>query len=446
MRFTQKFLEQTIRVDKRVREQSSEQARPPSPAAEQNEQRARETRKGKQREQGWNQHSMHAGTKGKQTEQPIQTVAEGKKPGQPLSQKDPQASLRGGISQQITIGQSIQKDPKTSEPQPKRQEEFEIRIARIPIGKDAPIETVKVYISLDTAYSNSQTLIFKHFPNVQFYWADKGSGNAWATTIVRLEKMGNPTHYFLLVNKGGQLNYRTPRNQNANLTEGHEPIYGDAFVFKLGDPELHEVSGHERYVDIEMDVGRISWLPGSIKDAATKVKTAGPANANPGFPNLRKYADPEAVKQQAYEWENNRANKIMKSVIERMTSVICHGRKEIDFLGTDLDPEAVNPIRTAYATFRAIRNRIDVNSTDAIGNLNKRFSQMEKVFLDFLPKLKAIQENSDESSDLSSQVQTDFQDALLALVDEVDRQEELIQWEAAGVDQVEHVGSGDSKQ
>ena len=442
MRFTPEFSEQANRVDKRFREQGPEQARPPSPAAKQAEQRAREIRKGKQPEQGWNQHSTHAGTKGKQVEQPIQTVAEGKKPGQPLSQKDPQASLRGAISQQLTIRQSIHKDPKTSEPQSKRQEEFEIQIVRIPVGKDAPIETVKVYISLDTAYSNSQTLIFKHFPNVQFYWGGKRSRNAWATTIVRLEKKGNPTPYFLLVNKGGQLNYRTPRNQNANLTDGHEPIYGDAFVFKLGDPELHEVSGHERYVNIEMDVGRISWLPGSIRDAATKVKTAGPANANPGFPDLRKYADSETVKQQASESEEEQAFKMVRSVVERMTSVICHGRKEVDFLGTDLDP-----IPTACAAFKAIRNRIDANSTDAIGNFNERFSQMEKAFFNFLPKEEAAEQELIESGDLSSQVQEDLEDAFLALADEVDRQEELIQWEAAGLGQIEHVmGSGDSKQ
>ncbi|KAM0798035.1 hypothetical protein BDR22DRAFT_823835 [Usnea florida] len=439
MHFPPEFSERANRVDKRFREQGPEQARPPSPAAKQAEQRAREIRKGKQPEQGWNQHSTHAGTKGKQAEQPIQTFAEGNKPGQPLSQKDPQASLRG-ISQQLTIRQSIHKDPKTSEPQPKRQEEFEIQIARIPIGKDALIETVKVYISQDTAYSNSQTLIFKHFPNVQFYWSGKRSRDAWATTIVRLEKNGNPTPYFLLVNKGGQLNYRTPRNQNANLTDGQEPIYGDAFVFKLGDPELHEVSGHERYVDIETDVGRISWLPGSIKDAATKVKTAGPANANPGFPDLRKYADPETVKQQASESQKEENYKIMKSVMERMLSVICHGRKEIDFLGTDLDPEADNTISTAYATFRAIKNRVDVNSTDAIGNLDIRLSQMEEGFLNFV---KVAEQNQNESSNPSSQVQ----DAWLALAEEVDRQEHLIRWEAAGLGQVEHVlGSGDSKQ
>ena len=398
------------------------------------QQRAREIGKGKQPEQGWYQHSTHAGTKGKQVGQPIQTVAEGKKPEQSQSQHDSQTSLRRRQSQQLTIEPSIHKGPKTSEPQPKRQEEYEIQIARIPIGKDAPMETVMVYISLDTAYSNSQTLIFKHFPNVQFYWGEKRSRNTWATRIVRLEKEGNPTPYFLLVNKRRQLKCRPPRNQNANLTDGREPIFGDAFVFKLGDPELHEDSGHARYVDIEMDVGRISWLPGSIREAATKVKTAGPANANPGFPDLKKYANPETVKQQASESDKEMSYKIVTSVIERMTSVIYHGRKDIDFLGTDLEPEANNSISTACAAFRTIRNCVDVNSTDAIEKSNRRYPKMEKAFFDFLVKVEAAEQPRDKSSDPRSKIEKGVEDAFIVLADEVNRQEDLIQREGAGLD------------
>ena len=422
-RFPQQLLEQASRVDKRAREQAPEQALTPSPATKQVEQRAREIGKGKQPERDLYQHSTHAGTQGKQVEKPILTVAEGKKPEQPQSQQGSQASLKGKISQQLTIEQSIHKDPKTSEPN--RKEEYKILIARIPIGKDAPIEAIKVYISLDTTYSNSQTQIFKHIPNVQFYWGGKKSRDAWATRIVRLEKEGEPTPYFLLVNKGGQRKDRPRRNQNANLTDGSEPIFGDAFVFKLGDPELHEDPGHARYVDIEMDFGRISWLPGSIREAATKVETAGLPNANPGFPDLRKYAIPETVKQRAFEsdWKK------LMSVIERMTSVIRHGWKDVDFLDTDLDP-----IETACAAFNAIRNSVDVNGTDAIEKFNRRFQGLERAFHDFLDTLRAANEPWDESSDPLSKIQKGLDDAFFAFFNEVKRQEDLNRREAAGFD------------
>ena len=436
-RFPQELLEQANRVDKRVREQAPEQALPPSPATKQVEQRAREIGKGKQPERGWNQHSTHGGTKGKQVEQLIQTVAERRKPEQPQSQQSSQASLRRRISKQLTIEQSIHKDPKISKPQPKRHEEYEIQIARIPARKDAPMETVKVYISPDTAYRNSQTRIFKHFPNVQFYWGGKKSRNAWVTTIVRLEKEGKPTPYFLLVNKGGQLKCRPQRNQNANLMDGSEPIFGDAFVFKLGDPELHEDPGHARYVDIEMDVGRISWLPGSIREAAIKVKTAGPLNANLGFPDLRKYAIPETVKQRASESDiENEDYKIVMSVIERMTSVIYHGRKDVDFLGTDLDS-----VSTARDAFTALRNSVDAISTDAIEKYtdaiekyDRRFLRLEKAFFGFLEKVEAANQSRDESSETQSKTQKDVEDAFFVLAREVDRQEGIIQREAAGLD------------
>ena len=427
MRFPHELLEQANRVDKGVREKAPEQALPPSLTAKQVEQRAREIRKGKQPEQGWYQHSTPAGTRGRQVEQPIQTVSEGKKPEQPQSQRNLQASLRGRNSRQLTIEPWIHRDPETIEPRPKRQEDFEIQIARIPIGKDAPMETVKVYISLDTAYSNSQTLIFKHFPNVQFYWGERKSRNAWATRIVRLEKGGNPTPYFLLVNKGERLRCRPPRNQNANLTDAREPIFGDAFVFKLGSPELHEDPGHARYVDIETDVGRIHWLPGSLREAATKVKTAGPANANLGFPDLRNYADPERVKQRASEFLKQLDYDTVKNVIERMTSVIYYRRKDVDFLGTDLDPESDNTISTAYAAFKTIRNCADVKTTDAIGENDRRFQEMEKAFFDFLGKLKAADRIRDESSDLPNEIKKSVGDAFGVLMAEVIRQEELIQ-------------------
>ena len=442
-RFPQELLEQAKRVDKRVREQAPEQALPPSPPAKQAEQGSRETRKGKQPEQGWSQHSTHAGANGKQVELPIRTVAEGKKPEQPQSAQVSQASLSGAISQQLTIEKSIHKDPKTSEPRPMRQEEYEIQIARIPIGKDAPMETVKVYISLDNAYSNSQTLIFKHFPNVQFYWGEKKTRNAWATRIVRLEKERKPTPYFLLANKGGQLKYRPLRNQNANLTDGREPIFGDAFVFKLGDPELHEDPSHARYVDIEMDAGRMSWLPGSIREAATKVKTAGPANANPGFPDLKKHADLETMKQRASESDKEKNYKIVKRVIERMTTLIYHGRKDVDFLGTDLDPEADNAMSTACAAFRAIRNCVNVKSTDATEKFDRRFLALEKAFYDFLEIAKAADQPRYKSSGPPKKIRKGIEDAFNVLADEVDRQEELIHEEAAGLEHV--LGSGDGK-
>ena len=433
LRFAEKSIEQANRIAKEAREKAPVQALRPSPTTKQAEQRAQEIRKGKQPEQGWYQHSTHAGTKGKEVEQPIQTVTEGKKPEQPQSH-DSQASLRRKKTRQHTIEPSIRKDPETIEPQPKRQQEYEIQIARIPIGKDAPMETVKVYISPDTAYRNSQTLIFKHFPNVQFYWGERKSRNAWATRIVRLEKEGNPTPYFLLVNNGGQLKCRPPRNQNANLTDVREPIFGDAFVFKLGDPELHEDPGHARYVDIEMDVGRISWLPGSIREAATKVKSAGPANANPGFPDLRNYAASETVKQQVPEAVKRRDYEMVKNVIERMTSVIYHRRKDVDFLGTDLDPEADNTISTACAAFRSIRECADVKSTDAVEEKDRPFQEMEEAFCDFLRKLKAANRTRDESGDQASEVQEGVEDALGLLIDEIELQEELIQWEAADLD------------
>ena len=122
---------------------------------------------------------------------------------------------------------------------------------------------------------------------------------------------------------------------------------------------------------------------------------------------------------------------MVKNVIERMTSVIYHRRKDVDFLGTDSDPEADNTISTACAAFRSIRQCADVKSTDAIEKHDRPFQEMEEAFCDFLRKLQAANRPRDENGDQPSEVRKGVEDALGLLIDEVELQEELIQGEAA---------------
>ena len=104
-----------------------------------------------------------------------------------------------------------------------------------------------------------------------------------------------PTPYFLMVCIGEYPRITSPRNNNEIFKGMRQPIFNDAFVFKLGDPELG-VAGYANYVDIDKDIdGLLSWLRQPIRNAAKKVERAMARHANPGFPDMSNYADEETM-------------------------------------------------------------------------------------------------------------------------------------------------------
>ena len=191
----------------------------------------------------------------------------------------------------------MQGDSKGKQPERKTVYGYpQVFIARIPVKKDGDIRRVKVYIEPDTAFRHPQTFFFKNIPCVDPYWGYLNDKASTAIRIVRLRREAERTPYFLLVCRGEYPQATSPRNENAIFHGLHEPIFGDAFVFKLGDPELYG-DAYARYVDIEEDLSSISRFPGMIRDAAKKVEDARPINANPGLPDVKDYADPETIKK-----------------------------------------------------------------------------------------------------------------------------------------------------
>ena len=156
------------------------------------------------------------------------------------------------------------------------------------------MKRVKVSIGPDTAYRHPQTFFFKNIPCLESFWGYTNDAAFTATRIVRMMKELKPTPYFLMVCIGEYPKVKSPRNKNGVFMGMDEPVFGDAFVFKLGEPELYG-EGYSRYVHFEEDFHKIDWLPKAIMGAARKVETAMAEHANPGFPNLKNYADEQTM-------------------------------------------------------------------------------------------------------------------------------------------------------
>ena len=170
-----------------------------------------------------------------------------------------------------------------------------VSILRIPVARDGPLKRVKVSLRGDTATRHWQTFFFKNIVCLEPFWGETNDKAFVATRIVRLMmKDGKPTPYFLMVCIGEFPRITSPRNDSQIFKGLHEPIYNDAFVFKLGDPELG-VAGYANYVDIDKDFADISWLRQAIRNAARKVERATARHANPGFPDMSNYADEETM-------------------------------------------------------------------------------------------------------------------------------------------------------
>ena len=163
-------------------------------------------------------------------------------------------------------------------------------IVRIPVGREASIERVLVSIGPDTAFRHPQTFFFKNIPSLEPYWGYLNDKAFTAQRIVRLYKEEGATPYFLMVSRGEHPKVKSPRNDNLVFAGLYEPIFNDAFVFKLGEPEVYK-DGYAKYVHIEEDIDSLGWLPQAIRDAAKKVEFAMARNANPGFPDMDDYAD-----------------------------------------------------------------------------------------------------------------------------------------------------------
>ena len=253
-------------------------------------------------------------TKGKKPELPLrgkptQGTSEDKQPVRPPREQPARADLPSEKLQQPPPDKSMQPETKGKKPQKApgkqtgqgdSQSEQPTRkpvlgnprfyIARIPAEPDAAIQRAKVYIIPDTAFRHPQTFLFKNLPNVDRYWGRLNDAASTAQRVVRLERDGKPVPYFLLACRGEYPKPTSPRNDNAIFKDMHEPIFNDAFVFKLGNPELYG-EGYARYVDIEEDIGSADWLPDAIRVAATKVDDAMADVANPGTPDMDNYAD-----------------------------------------------------------------------------------------------------------------------------------------------------------
>ena len=324
---------------------STKSKKPQKPPSQQHlvEEPVQGTSKGKQPIQPPKEQPPRDTSKGKQpiqppAEQPARDPFKGRQPIQPPKEQSAQASSKVKKPQQIPLVQSKQAKPEVTQPHPEQQAEPDTKgkqrqesrteqpveskskgkqpmskpvygnpwfyIARIPVKRDARMKRVLVSIGPDTAFRHPQTFFFKNIPSLEPYWGRTNYKAFTATRIVRLEREGKPMPYFLMVCRGEYPKIKSPQNENAIFTCMYEPIFGDAFVFKLGDPELYE-DGYARYVHIEEDIRNIDWLPMAIRIAARKVENAVAANANPGFPDINNYADRKTMADDAermFDW------------------------------------------------------------------------------------------------------------------------------------------------
>ncbi|KAF6224300.1 hypothetical protein HO133_010877 [Letharia lupina] len=355
-----KQVEQPVQVNTKGKQPEQPRAQQPvqaDPKGKQVEQPVQAKTKGKPTEQPRSQQPVQADPKGKQVEQPVQASFKSKQPQQASPEQSKHPSVKGKQPQKSS---SEQQQQVTSAQQPRPRKAIlananpvylgspKVYIARIPWNRNAKRSTMhRVEVSLIPVsyFRHPQTLFFKNLPDVERYWGFLNDAATTAQRIVRLEKDGQPMPYFLLVCRGEYPKVTSPRNDNALFAAMHEPIFGDAFVFKLEDPEVDE-DGYARYAHIEKDVGSIDWLPEAIKDAARKVEYAMSPTANPGFPDLANYADRETMMedvQKMYRWIEaiRKANRKYESAmavdaisglpdLERMKDAIVKLTKKVD--------------------------------------------------------------------------------------------------------------------
>ena len=293
-----------------------------------------------------------------------------------------------------------------------------VYITRIPYsrnGKPKAMHRVKVYVKPDVA-GHPQTFFFKNIPDVEWYWGFCNDPATTAQRIVRLEKEGQPTPYFLLACRGEWPELTSPRNDNAIFAGLHElMVFSDAFVFKLGEPETYG-EGYVNYVHIEEDLGSVGWIPNAIREAAEKVEYATPVNANPGFPDMEKYADPETISKDIQKMLKH-MNKYKKTAERRssapplehkldgggMKSTIMEVTALLHVLRTDVfppidgafklsDDQDRDCIVEADAAFKAIRDH-DLNddtsstsTTEADQTTNLLLRQIQVTYYDFIRK------------------------------------------------------------
>ena len=294
---------------------------------------------------------------------------------------------------------------------------------------------VKVTVIPD-AGRHPQTFFFKNIPAVEYYWGFLNDPATSAQRLVRLEREGEPTPYFLFACRGEWPELRSPRNDNAIFAGLHEPmVFSDAFVFKLGEPETYG-EGYVNYVHIEEDLGSVGWIPEAIREAAKKVEHATPANANPGFPDMENYADPETIskdaenmrkhmdkykktaerRSSALAFEYERAmldNGPIKSTIREVTALLHLLRTDvfppIDGAFELSDDQDYDCMLEADAAFKAIRdhdnnddaaqNAADASSastTDADQAIAILLRQIEVTYYDFIRKAKYAYEVLDK--------------------------------------------------
>ena len=263
------------------------------------------------------------------SKQPAESKSKGKQPDRPPPEQPLQSSSRSENPQQLPLDKTTRANPEAAQPRPKPQVQSDNEdqqcqdpqpetaapskskgkqpmsllgytvpkcfIARIPVKRGTAIKRVKVSIGPDTVFRHPQTFFFKNIPRLEPYWGPKNDKAFTATRILRLKNEGKPTPYFLMVCRGEHPKVKSPRNKNGVFGAMDEPIFGDAFVFKLSNPELN-ADGYTRYTNIEEDIGSIDWLPEAIRKAARLVDDAKAYHANPGFPDMTNYADRETMR------------------------------------------------------------------------------------------------------------------------------------------------------
>lgn len=462
------------RARKQADEPPPEQPEREKPTGRQVEQPLQANTKGKQSEQSRSQQSVQTDRKGKQVEQAAQPILISKQPQltfqqwlqiknnqQSLPRQTVHAKLKGKQTEQPrqpnprlrskskqlqadSLDQSKHPTAKGQQSQNLSSEEWrqakpprrailanakpvylgcpKVYITRIPYsrnGKPRSIHRVKVSVIPDVG-RHPQTFLFKNIPDVEYYWGFLNDAATTAQRIVRLERDGQPTPYFLLACRGEWPKVTSPRNDNAIFAGVQEPtVFSDAFVFKLGEPEIYE-DGYVRYVHIEEDLGNIDWIPEAIREAAKKVEYATPLDANPGFPDMENYADPETMSKDVQKMRKhmNAYRKAaegygsdlpteyepgmlefgaMKETVAKMTVLLYKMREDVfgDFESSDhrMDQDC---IQQANAAFKAIRDHdatqnVDDASSDSTtdaNEINSRIHQeIEMVYFDLMQKV-----------------------------------------------------------
>lgn len=239
--------------------------------------------------------------KGKQIEQPGQDTLNLQKnqPREALTGKPKQRTAKGQQSQEMPLEELQQSWPQRNRKlrRPDYLGHQKVYITRIPCsknGKQRSMHRVQVAV-ISSMGRHPQTLLFKNIPDVEYYWTFLNDKATSAQRIVRLEREGKPTPYFLLACRGEWPEKTSPRNDHAIFADLDEPkVFNDAFVFKLGEPETYG-EGYAKYVHIEKDLGSVDWTSEAIRNAAMKVESATLVHANPGFQDPTRYADPETM-------------------------------------------------------------------------------------------------------------------------------------------------------